>query len=119
VVWHTQGSGKSLTMVMLAEAILHNFRDREPRVVLVTDRVDLDDQIYDTFRGSGVDLTQAETSADLRVLLTDRRSRIITTLVHKFVRALKTREPLADDPDVFVLVDESHRTHSGTSCTRR
>jgi type I restriction enzyme R subunit len=112
VVWHTQGSGKSLTMVMLAEAILHNFRDREPRVVLVTDRVDLDDQIYDTFRGSGVDLTQAETSADLRVLLTDRRSRIVTTLVHKFVRALKTREPLTTDADVFVLVDESHRTHS-------
>jgi type I restriction enzyme, R subunit len=114
VVWHTQGSGKSLTMVMLAGAILHRFRDREPRVLLVTDRVDLDDQIYGTFRGAGVDLTQAETSAELRNLLTDPRSRIITTLVHKFVRALKTREPLADDPDVFVLVDEGHRTHTGT-----
>jgi type I restriction enzyme R subunit len=114
VVWHTQGSGKSLTMVMLAEAILHHFRDREPRVVLVTDRVDLDDQIYDTFRGAGADLTQAETGTELRALLTDRRSRIITTLVHKFVRALKAREPLADDPDVFVLVDEGHRTHTGT-----
>lgn len=114
VVWHTQGSGKSLTMVMLAEAILQHFRKREPRIVLVTDRVDLDDQIYDTFRGAGVDLTQAETGAELRALLTDRRSRIVTTLVHKFVRALKIREPLADDPDVFVLVDEGHRTHTGT-----
>jgi type I restriction enzyme R subunit len=114
VVWHTQGSGKSLTMVMLADAIMQHFRNREPRVLLVTDRVDLDDQIYDTFRGSGVDLTQADSGTQLRSLLSDRRARIITTLVHKFVRALKTREPLADDPDVFVLVDEGHRTQTGT-----
>jgi type I restriction enzyme, R subunit len=113
VVWHTQGSGKSLTMVMLAEAILRRFAHRDPRIVLVTDRVDLDDQLYDTFRGSGVDLRQAESGEDLRRYLTDRRSRIVTTLVHKFVRALKSREALADDADVFVLVDEGHRTHTG------
>lgn len=114
VVWHTQGSGKSLTMVMLAEAILRHFATREPRIVLVTDRTDLDDQIYDTFRGAGVTLAQAESGEDLRRLLTDGRSKIVTTLVHKFVRALKTQEPLADDSDVFVLVDEGHRTQTGS-----
>lgn len=114
VVWHTQGSGKSLTMVMLADAIMSELRARNPRIVLVTDRIDLDDQIYDTFRGSGIDLEKAESSADLRRLLRDPRARIVTTLVHKFVRALATREPLTDDPDVFVLVDEGHRTQSGT-----
>lgn len=114
VVWHTQGSGKSLTMVMLTEAILRHFANRDPRIVLVTDRTDLDDQIYDTFRGSGVELVQADSSEDLRRLLTDGRSKIVTTLVHKFVRALKSKEQLADDPDVFVLVDEGHRTQTGT-----
>jgi len=114
VVWHTQGSGKSLTMVMLANAIFEEFRDLDPRVILVTDRVELDDQVYKTFRGAGVDLVQADSGADLRRQLRDRRARVVTTLVHKFVRALQTRDPLADDPNVFVLVDEGHRTHSGT-----
>jgi type I restriction enzyme R subunit len=114
VVWHTQGSGKSLTMVMLAESILEEFRGDEPRIVLVTDRVDLDDQIYHTFQGSGVELRQAESAGDLRLLLTDRRARVVTTLVHKFIRVLKNREPITDDPNVFVLVDEGHRTHTGT-----
>jgi type I restriction enzyme R subunit len=114
VVWHTQGSGKSLTMVMLADAILREFSEREPRIVLVTDRVDLDDQLYDAFHGAGVELTQAESGGELRRLLSDRRARVVTTLVHKFIRALNDRQPLAGDPDVFVLVDESHRTHTGT-----
>ncbi len=114
VVWHTQGSGKSLTMVMLADAILREFGALEPRIVLVTDRTDLDDQLYDAFRGAGVELTQAESGSDLRGLLRDPRAKIVTTLVHKFVRALSDREPLATDPNVFVLVDEGHRTHTGT-----
>src|SRR5690606_16386001 len=114
VAWHTQGSGKSLTMVMLANAIFEEFGDLDPRVVLVTDRVELDDQIYKTFRSAGVDLVRSESGADLRRHLRDRRARVVTTLVHKFIRALQTRDPLADDPNVFVLVDEGHRTHSGT-----
>jgi type I restriction enzyme R subunit len=114
VVWHTQGSGKSLTMVMLAEAILREFVGREPRIVLVTDRVDLDDQLYDAFRGAGVELNQAESGTELRRLLGHKRAGIVTTLVHKFIRALNDRQPLAEDAEVFVLVDESHRTHTGT-----
>jgi type I restriction enzyme R subunit len=114
VVWHTQGSGKSLTMVMLADAIVRRFESRNPRVVLVTDRIDLDDQIYDTFRGAGVDLRKAESGQDLRDALMDPHARIVTSLVHKFQRALAAREPLSDSSDVFVLVDEGHRTHSGS-----
>src|SRR5690625_4165914 len=113
VVWHTQGSGKSLTTVMLANAIIEEFSELEPRIVLVTDRIDLDDQIYTTFHDAGVDLSQAENSADLRGKLRDPRAKVVTTLVHKFSRALETREALADDPNVFVLVDEGHRTHTG------
>lgn len=113
VVWHTQGSGKSLTMVMLASAILREFADRDPRILLVTDRIDLDDQLYGNFQGAGVELAQADSGSDLRRLLRDRRSRIIATLVHKFQRALKSRESLSDESDIFVLVDESHRTHTG------
>ena len=64
VVWHTQGSGKSLTMVMLAEALLTQFASMSPRIVLVTDRVDLDDQIYGTF-ARGVAADQAKTGRHL------------------------------------------------------
>lgn len=114
VVWHTQGSGKSLTMVMLAEGILEKYARLNPRVVLVTDRVDLDDQIYKTFVNSGVELAQAESGTDLKKLLAGTRSRVITTLVHKFKGALTGKEALTEDPNVFVLIDETHRTQAGS-----
>jgi type I restriction enzyme, R subunit len=113
VVWHTQGSGKSLTMVMLAEAILEAFASINPRIVLVTDRVDLDDQIYGTFKGSGVAATQATTGRHLLNLMESPRTQVITTLIQKFESALKNRTVELDSPDIFVLVDESHRTQSG------
>lgn len=113
VVWHTQGSGKSLTMVMLAEAILETFASSSPRIVLVTDRVDLDDQIYGTFKGSGVATTLATTGRHLLDLMESPRTQVITTLIHKFEAALKGRTTELDSPDIFVLVDESHRTQSG------
>jgi type I restriction enzyme R subunit len=113
IVWHTQGSGKSLTMVMLAEAIVETFAARSPRIVLVTDRVDLDDQIYGTFNGSGVETAQATTGRHLLELLGSSRTQVITTLIHKFEAALKGKNAELDSPDIFVLVDESHRTQSG------
>lgn len=113
VVWHTQGSGKSLTMVMLAEALLQTFTRHDPRILLVTDRVDLDDQIYGTFRGAGVSTTQATTGRHLLELLESPRTQVITTLIHKFEAALNARSRILDSPDIFVLVDESHRTQSG------
>ena len=113
VVWHTQGSGKSLTMVMLAESILEGFASRNPRVLLVTDRVDLDDQIYGTFKGASVETTQATTGRHLLELLESPRTQVITTLIHKFELALRTRTKALDSPDIFVLVDESHRSQTG------
>jgi type I restriction enzyme R subunit len=113
VVWHTQGSGKSLTMVMLAETILEVFANRNPRVLLVTDRVDLDDQLYGTFKGASVETAQATTGRHLLELLESPRTQVITTLIHKFEAALRTRTTTLDSPDIFVLVDESHRSQTG------
>ncbi|MCC7014461.1 MAG: type I restriction endonuclease subunit R [Planctomycetes bacterium] len=114
IVWHTQGSGKSLTMVMLAEAIFRDPTIAAPKIVLVTDRVDLDDQIYGAFKHCGADLRQATTGQNLLELLADPRTRIVTTLIHKFQSAVEMRGAKVDSPDVFVLVDESHRTNFGT-----
>lgn len=114
IVWHTQGSGKSLTMVMLAEAILRDPSIHEPTVVLVTDRVDLDDQIYGTFKNCGAKLEQATTGQALLELLKAERSSIITTLIHKFQTAVDGRGERVERDNVFVLVDESHRTNFGS-----
>lgn len=113
IVWHTQGSGKSLTMVMLAEAILQDPTIVDPKIVLVTDRVDLDDQLYDNFKNCGAELLQATTGQNLLELLADPRARIITTLIHKFQTAVESRSARLEAENVFVLVDESHRTNFG------
>jgi type I restriction enzyme R subunit len=113
LVWHTQGSGKSLTMVMLAEALLSQFAPLSPRIVLVTDRVDLDDQIYGTFVASGVASAQAKTGRHLLELLAGERTQVITTLLQKFDAAVNAKDIVLDSPDTFVLVDEGHRSHTG------
>ena len=113
LVWHTQGSGKSLTMVMLAEALLTQFASVSPRIVLVTDRVDLDDQIYGTFVASGVAAEQAKTGRDLLKLLTGVRTQVVTTLLQKFEAAVNVNDTVLDSPDIFVLVDEGHRSQTG------
>jgi len=113
VVWHTQGSGKSLTMVMLAEAIaLENGLDNY-KIILVTDRVDLDDQIYKTFHHCGTVPVQAKTGKHLAELLLDNKARIITTVIDKFELAVSKAGVRDDNPDIFVLVDESHRGQYG------
>lgn len=120
VVWHTQGSGKSLTMVMLAKAIaMDRHRGDLPggeggeRIVLVTDRVDLDDQIYKTFKHCGLKAVQANKGSDLVRLLKDTEAKIVTTVINKFDAALGKEQISVDDPNVFVLVDEGHRTQFG------
>lgn len=108
VVWHTQGSGKSLTMVMLAKEIAR-LRLPNYKIVLVTDRVDLDDQIYRTFAHCDMEPIQAETGKHLASLLQGSTGRVITTVIDKFDNAV-TRGKLRNESDnVFVLVDESHR----------
>lgn len=113
VVWHTQGSGKSLTMVMLAKAIALEHDIPNHKIVLVTDRVDLDDQIYKTFLHCGKGLTQARTGKHLIKLVEGHKERIITTVIDKFDAALSRKDLSNDDPNIFVLVDESHRTNYG------
>lgn len=114
VVWHTQGSGKSLTMVMLAKAIMLCDAIPNPRVVLVTDRVDLDDQIKGTFKACGLDPKQAASGNELVDLLKSSRDAVITAVINKFDAACNKRDLRLDDPNIFVLVDEAHRTNYGS-----
>ncbi len=113
VVWHTQGSGKSLTMVMLAKALALDLGHVNPRIILVTDRVDLDQQIYDTFRHCGLEPVRADSGRHLADLIKNGKSSIIATVIDKFETAVNLRNVVIDDPNIFVLVDESHRTQYG------
>ncbi len=114
VIWHTQGSGKSLTMVMLAQAIVMERSIRNPKIILVTDRVDLDEQITKTFRKCGQHVLNAVTGQQLVELLESKGDAVITTVINKFEAAVrKMKQPLLSH-DIFVLVDEGHRTQHGT-----
>ena len=113
VVWHTQGSGKSLTMVMLAEALALERNIDDFKIILVTDRVDLDDQIYKTFHHCGTQPVQAKTGKHLAHLLRDDKARIITTVIDKFELAVGKAGVRNEHPNIFVLVDESHRGQFG------
>lgn len=113
VIWHTQGSGKSLTMVMLAQAIAMDPSILNPKIILVTDRVDLDDQITGTFRKCGREVNNAATGRQLIELLKSPSDNVITTVINKFEAALKHTQLNFTSPDIFVLVDEGHRTQYG------
>ncbi|MFZ1699746.1 MAG: HsdR family type I site-specific deoxyribonuclease [Pyrinomonadaceae bacterium] len=114
VIWHTQGSGKSLTMVMLAQAIAMEPSIRNPKIVLVTDRTDLDSQITGTFRKCGMPVDNAATGQRLVELLESKSDAVVTTIVNKFAAAVKKIKVPLESPDIFVLVDEGHRTQHGT-----
>lgn len=114
VIWHTQGSGKSLTMVMLAQAIAMEPSIRNPKIVLVTDRTDLDNQITSTFRKCGKFVENATTGQRLVELLESKSDAVVTTIINKFVAAVKKIQQPLESHDIFVLVDEGHRTQHGT-----
>lgn len=114
VIWHTQGSGKSLTMVMLAQAIAMDPNIRNPKIVLVTDRTDLDTQITNTFRKCGKFVENATTGQRLVELLASKSDSVVTTIINKFVAAVKKISKPIESHDIFVLVDEGHRTQHGT-----
>ena len=109
MIWHTQGSGKSLTMVWLARLLTVDEEIKNPRLLIVTDRKDLDKQIKKVFQQCGQSPQQAKTGRELMKMI-QSKTPIITTLVHKFDKALKAGNLQDDDPNIFVLVDESHRT---------
>lgn len=111
VIWHTQGSGKSLTMVMLGKAIALERSLVNPKIVLVTDRVDLDDQIYHTFRSCGKEPVRAKTGVNLFEYLSENKESIITTTIFKFDTVVGAKGYKNESPDIFVMVDESHRSN--------
>lgn len=112
VIWHTQGSGKSLSMVMLTRALVLDTDINNPRIVLVTDRDDLDKQLGNTFAACGFSKERATSGRNLVKHLKDK-VRIITTLIHKFDIGWSSEKYVDKSSDVFVLVDESHRTNFG------
>lgn len=121
IIWHTQGSGKSIVMVLLAKWILENRPNA--RVVIITDRDDLDKQIEGVFTEAGETITRTSSGRELMTLLGQARPRLMCSLVHKFGRRgvddfeqfIKELEsqPSQAVGDIFVFVDECHRTQSG------
>ena len=118
VIWHTQGSGKSLTMVMLARNLALDSEIPNPRIVLVTDRDDLDKQLGNTFAACGLDPSRATSGRHLLELVSEHKAGIVTTLVHKFDKALNIKKFHEESSDIFMLVDESHRTNFGSLSAR-
>ena len=114
VVWHTQGSGKSLTMLMLAGALIREPRLANPTVVMVTDRNDLDDQLFDTFAAGRALLrqapVQAESRGQLKALLDRAVGGVVFTTIQKFAEA---HGVISDRSNVVVMADEAHRSQYG------
>lgn len=111
VIWHTQGSGKSLTMVMVAKYILENIR--ESKVVIVTDRKELDKQIAKTFTHTRLVPARATSGKHLFELIEKGKADVITSIINKF-NTVESKGLKNTSKDVFVLVDESHRTNYGS-----
>ena len=112
VIWHTQGSGKSLTMVMLGRSLALERSIENPRIIIVTDRDDLDKQIKDTFKSCDLEPVRATSGSHLLELV-QNKAPLVTTIINKFDTALKNSKLVDEDPNIFVLVDESHRTQTG------
>ena len=116
VFWHTQGSGKSISMIFFSQKVLRKVPGNWTFVV-VTDRQELDDQIYKTFANAGVITEghcQAESSKDLRRLLTEDH-RFVFTLIHKFHTEDGSPHPvLSQRDDIIVITDEAHRSQYDT-----
>ena len=122
VVWHTQGSGKSITMVYLAiklRASTSGFDN--PTILILTDRTDLDNQIRSTFNRVGFsNINQANSISHLKSLLKDSYGKTLTSTIQKFQeRAEKKKdiEVLSDKENIFVLIDEAHRSQYGLTAS--
>lgn len=121
ILWHTQGSGKSILMVLLAKWILEN--NPNARVAIVTDRDELDKQIERVFKDAGEEIHRTSSGQDLMIQLGQAKPRLLCSLVHKFgkkdvanfnqfIKELKS-QPSQTVGELFVFVDECHRTQSG------
>ncbi|MBU6527990.1 HsdR family type I site-specific deoxyribonuclease [Methylocystis sp. MJC1] len=121
IIWHTQGSGKSIVMVLLAKWILEN--NPHARVVIITDRDELDKQIERVFTEAGEPIKRTNSGRDLLSQLGQAKPRLLCSLVHKFgqkdvddfdafIKQLEA-QPSSTVGEVFVFVDECHRTQGG------
>ncbi|SMB89025.1 type I restriction enzyme, R subunit [Pasteurella testudinis DSM 23072] len=125
VIWHTTGSGKSFTMVFLSKALILDECLKRCRLIVVTDRVDLENQLAATFMNGGElagrrDKSQAMATSGTRLAqqIGKGNERIIFTLVQKFNSATKLAECFNDSADLIVLVDEGHRSQGGENHIR-
>ncbi|ENO8809879.1 type I restriction endonuclease subunit R [Photobacterium damselae] len=124
VIWHTTGSGKSFTMVFLSKALIWLKELAKCRVVVVTDRVDLEDQLARTFASGGAlsDRDKKEAMATTGKRLAEQigkgNERIIFSIINKFGTAITLPECYNDSPDIIVLVDEGHRSQNGENNIR-
>lgn len=120
VIHHTQGSGKSLTMVYLAVKLRRLPETENPTLVIVTDRTELDGQITGQFQRSGFpNPVQAESGQHLRELLSGGAGTTVLTTVHKFHTAVPKRSSvISESENIFVMVDEAHRTQYGALAAR-
>lgn len=114
VIWHTQGSGKSLTMVMLAEQIALSKKIKNPKIILVTDRIDLNTQITETFQKCNIPVVEAATGKHLIELLQGNSDAVITTIINKFKAAVNQEPEGFNSSEIFVLIDEGHRSQYKT-----
>lgn len=112
VIWHTQGSGKSLTMVMLSKYILMEFSQFNPKVAIVTDRKELDFQISKTFAHTRLNPARATSGKHLIELIENGKADIITCIINKF-NTVESSGLKREGRDIFILVDESHRSNYG------
>lgn len=114
VIWHTQGSGKSLTMVMLAEMIALDKKIKNPKIILVTDRIDLNTQITETFQKCNILVQEAATGKHLIELIKSPSDAVITTIINKFKAAVNQEPNGFISSEIFVLIDEGHRSQYDT-----
>ncbi|UZE97626.1 type I restriction endonuclease subunit R [Alkalimarinus alittae] len=124
VIWHTTGSGKSFTMVFLSKALIWLEELAQCRVIIVTDRVDLEDQLSRTFASGGVltdrDKKDAMATSGRRLAeqIGKGNERVIFSIINKFGSAIKHKECFNDSPNILVLVDEGHRSQNGENNIR-
>ena len=124
VIWHTTGSGKSFTMVFLSKALVWLQALAQCRVIIVTDRVDLEDQLSRTFASGGVltarDQKEAMATSGRRLAeqIGKGNERVIFSIINKFGSAVKYDECYNDSPNILVLVDEGHRSQNGENNIR-
>ncbi len=111
VIWHTQGSGKSILMVLLAKWLLED--DPEARILVITDRDELDEQITKVLKNAGLDSTRITSRADLVAKLGATTPRLLCALIHKFDTTDLAGLPPPAHGRFYVFVDEAHRTQGG------